>query len=1105
MNRQPPLLTSTLPFVGRDNILQQLRTFWQETDQFPEPRVIVLEAPAGSGKTRLMSELIKTPPEYGVLVQVRLFSECSSPQALIENALRQAFITASMPDPGTFNSWFELSQALDRLARTRITLLVFEDIHTIPEHMIEQIAFLLNMNSATRLSVICTTRPIDQTDLASLQRYVVQQTPLNRLDRFHVQSLWKATFSCQAPSDLVNMMAERSHGNPMALTRMFRRLIETGFLQRKNDSEGWQVYGSLKEGLFCIKNETDLLGEGMLRGLAPELRKTAEWIAAHGEVVPVDWCQQHLAPHEIEELLAEQIILERQALMEGRTMYEFSHPLIHEQLLYNATRGIDALVKFIATEKKLISYTPFRYIAHHGSGNASSTYVSKALKKGIQQMWNNTDQIEQWHVQHQIGKGAHRLLEALNGMPEYGPLRLLLLRTETMQELSELEFHFDLNATQMLPLLLKETEHYTTPETAIRRLEALSMAVVAPKRIHLRLDEILDEWEEISNCWPAIVDTDEYSIALFMLLRHSTRLRDRAYGYRLLSMCQHYSLTDSISRGRARSRQTMFLFSQIGYPSDRTDKEQCYWYTDLWKQIKQILNSNTAIDIKPYRYLVFALITHIGYFHQLHILIKHQETETGSERLLIQRFLNKTAILFGDSLFDRIAVYQTLLLKTAGMINQPDIIAHSYYLCAYTLLRFDEEQGIAYYLKELEPVLQHDLIDQLARKQAAGLPFALPLTKNMRRLLEGYRNETLRNAPCFNAPKFNRLIDAWLGDTVPANDIIVILKEILTQPVYLITNVWGAISALWMINKKTSQLSSEVLNTDYTSEISIAVTNLLHWFSERELFLSVQNLLKRYNTYLSKEEKQSWFNTAHQQQCAFEEHEELHGRGTSPEPTHLSMIGTISIQTEGQEQRDVSGQRMRIMLGLIVAHHMVHPSIGYNEFVRVAAGEHDDPKYVRNYTKKLLTRVIQQFGETLLEDSDIPPTLNRKTVYVNLLEAWDLIKEANQAVIRSESLLAYRKLFRALNIVQTDIVFPELYDSFFEEMRDMFDGKLRATIFSVTHLLSKENDYEKEVEIVTMARKRFLGDEEIEERRRRVQELLGKKSQEERVEVTQLA
>ena len=286
------LLTGKLPFIGRTTLLEELRTFWQETDQYPEPQIIVLEGPAGTGKTRLVSELIKNHIDYGALIHVSLFAMCNNCKELLANAIQTAFVTARLKDPGTLETYEAIYQALAQLTRTRVTLIIFEDVHKATPESLREITSLFDMLSSTRLSILCTTHPIDRGWTAPFRRYIMREETLEGFNRYEVEQLWEKTFELTAPAELITSLWQQSHGNPMALTRIFRMLVQDGLLRQNNGSAEWKLHGNVEQLLTAISKEIDLLGSGLLKELPTDLRSAAEWIAVHGEIVPVDICER---------------------------------------------------------------------------------------------------------------------------------------------------------------------------------------------------------------------------------------------------------------------------------------------------------------------------------------------------------------------------------------------------------------------------------------------------------------------------------------------------------------------------------------------------------------------------------------------------------------------------------------------------------------------------------------------------------------------------------------------------------------------------------------------------------------------------------------------
>ena len=796
----------------------------------------------------------------------------------------------------------------------------------------------------------------------------------------------------------------------------------------------------------------------------------------------------------LSKLVEHHIVVKQYQAHSGKYAYRFTHPLIHEQLFLHARNGINEVVEFIGSEETISSFIPFSYIATHGPGTASTEAVVKAFRLGADYLWINNGSIELWDPKHPIRKGLHRLVQSLEGSKEFATLEALLLRTKMFLEIQEAGYwNHKTVVIEKEEQLLVLTKTYHDAESALRRLEALALGIVDYETLRSHYQGMLQEWEAIYRRWPEILETDENLSALLMLLGHSYGIHNPDYRQQVFQFAEQLLESKPLPEEHARWLRAKILFSQVHFLFEGKDSERYDWACDLWQQIEQHLDPDylySALSLQ-----LIKLTINLGFFLRLYrneeVMGRGQlEQNSSKERLYILRFQDRVAVLYGQSLRETIRTYwrtRTHIDDGRRSANALQTVPEYYLLCVCALLRFDQKEAVTCYADYVENALTPNIIDNIGQKQGKGLPFILPLTQSVRNLLESYRRHN-----SFRTPGFNRLIDAWLGENVPTEEITAILRRLLKEELYFVKNVWVVISALLMLEEETSLLPSEVLETNYDEEISIALFNLLEWFSERELFVSTINLIRKYEQRLSPEQKKYWLTIATKQKHLFDEYEQLHGRGERSEPIRLSMVGRISIHTKDKNGQDITGQRMRTMLGLIVADHMTSPSIGYTEFTRIAVGNYSNPQYARKYGKTLLTRVTEQYGEFLQETDGILPNLNRTAVYVDVLEAWDLVEEARNGIICSDSLVGFRALFRALSILRGDVVFPELYEDYFEELRDMFDGQLRSTLFSLVHLLHKENDYEKVAEILALARKRFLGDEEIESRYSEVKELLVK-------------
>ena len=129
------------------------------------------------------------------------------------------------------------------------------------------------------------------------------------------------------------------------------------------------------------------------------------------------------------------------------------------------------------------------------------------------------------------------------------------------------------------------------------------------------------------------------------------------------------------------------------------------------------------------------------------------------------------------------------------------------------------------------------------------------------------------------------------------------------------------------------------------------------------------------------------------------------------------------------------------------------------DFARLATGE-EDPTHARKILKVALFRTREAIGASsiLQVDREHGPTLDRRTVSVDLIELVESIAMATTELNRNGLARALRGTSRAIDLFGEDVILPGLYDRVFEALRDEQEARLRGLIIDLAGRLMEEGD-----------------------------------------------
>ena len=291
--------------------------------------MVLISGQAGIGKSRLVRECLDDAARLGMLALVGHCIDMASPPpyqphidqleqaargttpellraALGENApevaklmpsLRQRF--DDIPPPPDLPPEQErrymlhgVCEFMERAARNRPIVLVFEDLHWADESTLLLLRQFGSRLAQVPLLVIGTFRPDDfkgnrpfTTALGPLTRDVgAEEIRLQRFTREEVAALVAARAGKQPPGELVDLIFEETQGNPFFVEELYRHLHDAGRLFDRDG--GWR--SGFEIGETEVPQGIRLVLERRLDQLAPEHRKTLGAAAVIGRVFSFD-------------------------------------------------------------------------------------------------------------------------------------------------------------------------------------------------------------------------------------------------------------------------------------------------------------------------------------------------------------------------------------------------------------------------------------------------------------------------------------------------------------------------------------------------------------------------------------------------------------------------------------------------------------------------------------------------------------------------------------------------------------------------------------------------------------------------------------------------
>jgi len=268
-----------LPLVGRENDLAQLQLTARRSISERRPSMVSVIAPAGTGKTRLVEEFLDWLPSlapkamvataqclpYGqqltywpmrqVLFTLTGVSEDATPADVreaiaswlrglgVDEVERDAkLLAATIGEAGTegvdrdmlFAAW---RSALEAVARRTPLVVIFEDLHWSSDSLLDLAEFVMQPRGDAAVLMIVLARPelLDRRPAWGGGRRNHLAIALEPLGDTAIADLVRHLLDTDAP-DVIELVAERSEGNPFYAGELVRAYLDHGSLERLPDT-----------------------------------------------------------------------------------------------------------------------------------------------------------------------------------------------------------------------------------------------------------------------------------------------------------------------------------------------------------------------------------------------------------------------------------------------------------------------------------------------------------------------------------------------------------------------------------------------------------------------------------------------------------------------------------------------------------------------------------------------------------------------------------------------------------------------------------------------------------------------------------------------------
>lgn len=910
--------------------------------------------------------------------------------------------------------------------------------------MVADFGGLLEALADDPISLLATGRPQNESALHLFERSLVERVDLEGLSLADIGVMGERLFGGGGESSTIALLERATLGNPLALRSALRGALREETIERDANG-GWKADERFEQ--VVLRGATSI-AEGLAAHLAREERAGAARLSPLGEVFSREGAATLLgdeAATMIKQLLYKGILIHSQvsaALLPGcqrssSGLLTFAHTLVHHTLLDEVELAPEDFTHLLLKCLPLYSIFPFEKMAS-GPACPWSNEDLYAIVDRTLSMANELDGTSEWNL-------AVRLIEAMLTVVKRSESSAEGKREATMRLLDGYLY------------VHRDHQQATYVETLERYQQ---MAINA-----------IESSPEESSGWLHRIKSLAHAY-------HVSVLNDGLGG----TPEEVKETIDQLTALRPELRLTQgyihFLEWRIEHESNRGGWDPL---REIERQIEELADSGEGEESvrknfsRQLRTNFLTLVDTSEEYRKRKEQIRETDEEFGVEGLsrtswllLKTRFYGMT----GD--FKRQIELQNEALTSAtkrGRTYAAQSLVESIAKCRLALGESPEqiEQGLRKDGKlDLDPITVHNLafVGQLcghrewsitfydehfrAPSNPTPLPHLLALWREDRASAWAQLGPHPMVQPIFEPTAL--LLEGSDSDRSALTDWI---EQVVDAEVITLRHIY-----LLEIASRLLELAGDRLHGS-AELMRRAATSMIAWAEERELWTIMVESTRRFGDLLGAEKCAEVERSANQLRL---DSRHLITEAASGERSRikLSMFGAIEIVTDpASDPQRPRGERLKTLLGVMVAGQLLGRPLDRDEFLAVASGQGVASRQARDVVNKTVSRLREFIGEKdAIRTDGAVPELDLEQMEVDLIDAHQALRRSSDA-LRSKSLLRAREEFeRTLALWKGEVPFPALYSELFESLRDEFEAEVRSTGLQIARQITDLGDDE---------------------------------------------
>ncbi len=1058
-----------LPFVGRDAARNALLARWGTIAKTPSLQLSLVSGELGTGKSRFVEEIEPAIVQAGGLIlHAKLYPEATNSIApLLVRALRFLKLRRSLTLDDPTETVRGVAETIRRLTQTRPLLLLVEDIHLLSGETTREFAELLEHLSSAPMLVLATARPLPPTLRATIDRYLSDEIELPRLTFQEIQQIWAKLFNTKLAADAATLIEETTGGNPLAIRAILRGSLKSGEIAPAHTSQQWKINVPLPTFHASLRRQMMTLLDGMSAHLSPTERAAAEMVAGLGEVFSVEAARLLLrnADTVLDQLVFKGVLVSvghpPAVLPQTAATFaalSFTHTLLHQRFIQNSTISEHQIVMLACSDAPICTVLPFRLLATVAVNLTIPLVEIRTVITRLIKLSRALDRTADWQWALPIWDATAALWKKHHDRwnpDERLSLELeLLINKMALLRRNEQGDDYRLGVERLVELTSSEQ----LPENLLRyRLLTIIYQDIYRSRIEQRGSlSVREKVEELLQRHPQLRHTNGY---LFYLSHLAHTYSNSATVMQEVEQNAEELLLDPTAPDEFRQELQLQVLPTflLGFSTPEQLERRMVFLND-YEEICRA--ENRFIDRS--RFVIF--YTEIGHFEKAEAIVEEllpSLVNRGLIRSLANCQLHQICFQLlktnqweeaagkVESLFSRVPDdYHSGLQRHAALLvmnfsillNRPDVAMQQ-----LSWLRAPE--NLPLYLR-IFIGLSSKSLQQLCQSHPTNIPLA---ESSLWQLLQFVAD---RSSP----------------DIAQVRALSV---SLLNAELLRIYNISERCIILDFLSDAHNHGILPPPSHYLQAEIDSSVHQALSWLQERGLLDMAKGVFEQTQHHVSPQVQNQWKGIA--------KNDSTERTESSGEQMEVVVIGEIAVGSGLNNITPVRGQRARTLIALMVANQLMDQPMTMIEFSYIIAGnEHlHDVDRSRKLLNSTVFRLRDVIGHhSILTDQEVP-RLNVENVTIDLLEATRLLRQSDTALRQGALPAAHHFLISALDKFGTRIIFPELYDTFFEALRDDIENERRDLILRVSQALLNEADPRNAEEILQRGFHAMPDDEEI--------------------------